>query len=179
MSDWILAMSSHSLISAVTLARTSHNRNNSLISYKYTTHAVINWNYLFKWESKWETQEVLKWLRVELSVKLANMDVLAVPCVAMLRSVFPSPLRAHRASTPARSTAAFSQGLRSLHSLPSPSLPSFLPLSFLFSCQDCNQAFSLWPGPTPPCPKSHQQTKLWEKWRAETEGVEWGVRDSH
>lgn len=80
---------------------------------------------------------------------MANMDVLAVPCVAMLRSVFLSPLRAARAFTPVRSTAAFSQGLRSLHPLSSPSLPSLLALSFLFSCQDCNQAFSLWPGPTP------------------------------
>lgn len=123
-------------------------------------------------KSNSETQEVQMWLTVDPSAKLANVDVLALPRVAVLRSVFLSPLKAHRAFTPARCTAAFSQGLRSLHPLPPlpHSLPSLLPLSFLFSCQDCNQAFSLWPRPNPPphppSPRSHQQTKLWEKWRA-------------
>lgn len=63
---------------------------------------------------------------------------------------------------PHRSTAAFSQGLRSLRLLPPLPhlLPSLLPLSFLFSCQDCNQAFSLWPQPAPPLPTQKATNRL-------------------
>lgn len=65
-----------------------------------------------------ETQGALKWLTAELSAQFANVDVSAFPCVALPRSVRLSHSKAHRAFTPACSTAAFSQGLRSFHLLP-------------------------------------------------------------
>lgn len=85
----------------------------------------MNMNY--RVESNKEKQDVLKRSTVELSANLANVDVLALPRVALLRSVSLSHLKAHRAFTPAHSTAAFSQGLKSLHllpPLPHPSCPS-------------------------------------------------------
>lgn len=103
-----------------------------------------------------ETHGTVKWLSVAPSAKQVNVDCLSTSTCGCAEVSLPRAIqKARRAFTPACTTAAFSQGPKSLHLLPPPlphPLPSLLPLSFLFSCQDCNQAFSLWPGPSTPPP---------------------------
>lgn len=117
----------------------------------------------------------------------ANVDVLALPRVARLRSVFLSHLKAHRAFNPAPQLLLVRAWGPSIFPLPflipfHPSCPSaFCSLArTVIKPSACGQGLPPVPPVPPfPAPKSHQQTKLWGKWRAETEGGERGVRDSH
>lgn len=144
-----------------------------------------------KWErTKKRMGQWSDWVLRRLPSKW-TWTVSALPRVAALRSVFPEPFKKRAGPSPppapqlllvrARSPSISS----SLPPFPTPFHPS-CPSAFcslartVIKPSACGQGRAPPPSPPPFKPrKSHQQTKLWEKWRAETQGGELGVNDSH
>lgn len=109
-----------------------------------------------------ETHGTVKWLSVAPSAKQANVDRLSTSTCGCAEVSLPRAIqKAHRAFTPACTTAAFSQGPKSLHLLPPP-----FPIPFHPSCPSafCSLARTVikpsacgqgrGPPPPPPLPSS-------------------------